>query len=168
MVTDPTSEVEVKEICASFPYPIGPSLPQRLQEPWAALVDTGEVTSSAPALFASHVPVTPHKGQLVNVNGGEIKILGQKMVTYITHKVVVNITFLIVEDVVNPIIGLDALHQNHCYSSGLVIQEFIKGSNVPFFSGRIQSTQCLTHCHCCLSTNQIIAEIALRSNQNHV
>ena len=49
---------------------------------------------------------TPHAGQLVNVNGGEIKILGQKMVTYVPPtRVVMNITFLIVEDVVNLIIG---------------------------------------------------------------
>ena len=34
------------------------------------------------------------------------------MITHATHKVVMNITFLIVDDVVNPIIGLDALHQN--------------------------------------------------------
>ena len=50
--------------------------------------------------------------KLVNMNGGEIKILGEKVVTYITHKVVMTITFLIAEDAVNPIIGLDALHQN--------------------------------------------------------
>ena len=58
------------------------------------------------------MPITPHNGQLVNVNGGEIKIKGQKKVTYVTHMVVMHITFLIVEDVLNPIIGLDALHQN--------------------------------------------------------
>ena len=58
------------------------------------------------------MPVAPHTGQLVNVNGGEIKILGEKMVTYITHKVVMNIMFLIAEDVVNPISGLDAPRQN--------------------------------------------------------
>ena len=48
-----------------------------------------------------------HTGHLVNVNGGDIKIKGQKMVTYVTHRVVMNITFLIVDDVVNPITGLD-------------------------------------------------------------
>ena len=37
-VTHPfSSEVEVKEVRSSFTYPIGPSLPQYLQEPWAAL-----------------------------------------------------------------------------------------------------------------------------------
>ena len=101
-----------KDICASFPYSIGPGLPSHLQEPWAALIDSGAVTSIAPSSFAPHVPITPHSGRLVNVNGGEIKIKGQKMVTYVTHQVVMNITFLIVEDVLNPIIGLDALHQN--------------------------------------------------------
>ena len=105
-----TSEVEVKESCVSFPYSMSPSFPQHLQETWATPIDTGTVTSIAPASFAPHVPVTPHRGQLVNVNGGEVKILGQNMVASITHKVVVNITFFTVEDVVNAIIGLDALH----------------------------------------------------------
>ena len=41
---------------------------------------------------------------------------------YVTHMVVMRITFLIVEDVLNPIIGLDALHQNlvqfHLFQAG--------------------------------------------------
>ena len=99
-------------MCASFPYSIGSGLPHHLQEPWAALIDSGAVTSIAPSSLAPHVPITPHSGQLVNVNGGEIEIKGQKKITYVTHMVVMHITFLIVEDVLNPIIGLDALHQN--------------------------------------------------------
>ena len=88
---------------------------------YLALIDKGAVTAVAPASYAPHVPVTPHTGQLVdNMNGGEIKILGQ----YVTHKVVMIITFLIVADVVNPIIGLDALHQDavqfHLSQSGKV------------------------------------------------
>ena len=152
---DLESGVMSQEICASFPYSIGSGLPH-LQEPWAALVDSGAVTSIAPSSFAPHVPITPHSGQLVNVNGGEIKIKGQKKVTYVTHMVVMHITFIIVEDVLNPIIGLDALHQNavqfhlfqtgkaylqqrsqkailhyhkhHYYASGLVLSGYVKSS----------------------------------------
>ena len=91
-----------QEICASFPYSIGSGLPSHLQEPWAALIDSGAVTSIAPSSLAPHVPITPHSGQLVNVNGGEIKIKGQKKVTYVTHMVIMHITFLVVEDVLNP------------------------------------------------------------------
>ena len=76
--------------------------PQHLQEPWAALIDTRPVTSIAPASFAPHAPVSQHSGQLGNVNGGEVKILGQTKTTYITHNIVMNIVFLIAEDVVNP------------------------------------------------------------------
>ena len=70
----------------------------------------------------------------MNVNGGEIKSLGQKRVVYITHKVVMNVTFLVVEDVVNPVSGLDARHQSgaqfHLFQSGkaLVTQGLLKGS----------------------------------------
>ena len=70
-----------QEICASFPYSIGSGLPSHLQEPWAALIDSSAVTSIAPSSLAPHVPVTPHSGQLVNINSGEIKIKGQKKVT---------------------------------------------------------------------------------------
>ena len=38
-----------QEICASFPYSIGSGLPSHLQEPWAALIDSGAVTSIAPS-----------------------------------------------------------------------------------------------------------------------
>ena len=145
-----------QEICASFPYSIGSGLPSHLQEPWAALIDSGAVTSIAPSSLAPHVPITPYSGQLVNVNGGEIKIKGQKKVTYVTHMVVTHIAFLIVEDVLNPIIGLDALHQNsvqfhllqtgkaylqqrsqkavlhyhkhHYYASGLALSGYVKSS----------------------------------------
>ena len=93
-----------------------PSLPQPLQELWAARIDTGAVTAIAPTAFAPHVPISQYSGQPVNVNGGEIKILGQKKITYLTNKIVMNITFLIVEDGVNPIIGLDALHNQIQFS----------------------------------------------------
>ena len=117
----------------------------------AILIRSGAVTSIAPPSFAPHVPITPHSGQLVNVNGGEIKIKGQKKVTCVAHMVVMHITFLIVE-----VIGLDALHQNsvqfhlfqtgkaylqqksqkavlhyhkhHYYSSGLVLSGYVKSS----------------------------------------
>ena len=174
-----------QEICASFPYSIGSGLPSHLQEPWAALIDAGAVTSIAPSSFAPHVPITPHSGQLVNVNGGEIKIKGQKKVTYVTHMVVMHITFLIVEDVLNPIIGLDALHQNSVqfhlfqtgkaylqqksqkavlhyhkhryYASGLVLSGYVKSSILKWDDPQytIFDPQ---------STSQIIAEIDFELN----
>ena len=98
---DLDSGITGQEICASFPYSIGSGLPSHLQEPWAALIDSGAVTSIAPSSFGPHVPITPHSGQLVNVNGGEIKIKGQKKLTHVTHMVIMHITFLIVEDVLN-------------------------------------------------------------------
>ena len=114
------------------------------------------------------------------MNGGKIKIKGQKKVTYITHMVVMHITFLIVEDVLNPIIGLDALHQNsvqfhlfqtgkaylqqksqkavlhyhkhHYYASGLVLSGYVKSSILKWDDPQhtIFDPQ---------STSQIIAEI---------
>ena len=153
---DLDSGIMGQEICASFPYSIDSGLPSHLQDPWAALIDSGAVTSIAPSSFAPHVLITPHSGQLVNVNGGEIKIKCQKKVVYVTHMVVMHITFLIVEEVLNPIIGLDALHQNsvqfhlfqtgkaylqqksqkavlhyhkhHYYTSGLVLSGYVKSS----------------------------------------
>ena len=112
----------------------------------------------------------------MSVQGGEIKNLGQKKVTYITHKVVMNITFLIVEDVVNPIIGLDDLHQmEFCFAclrvemrifSSMVkeqslttsgIQGFIKGSRLEWENSEytIFDSQ---------STTQLIAEIDFEVN----
>ena len=41
---DLDSGIMGQEICASFPYSIGSSLPCHLQEPWAALIDSGAVT----------------------------------------------------------------------------------------------------------------------------
>ena len=182
---DLDSGIMGQEICASFPYSIGSGLPSHLQEPWAALIDSGAVTSIAPSSFAPHVPITPHSGQLVNVNGGEIKIKGQKKVTYVTHMVVVHITFLIVEDVLNPIIGLDALHQNsvqfhlfqtgkaylqqrsqkailhyhkhHYYASGVVLSGCVKSSILKWDDPQytIFDPQ---------STSQIIAEIDFEIN----
>ena len=179
-----TSQTQNREICSSFPYPIGPSLPQHFEEPWAALIDAGAVTSIALVSCAPHGQLSERSSQLVNVSGGEIKILGQR-VPYITHKVVINITFLIVEDVMNPIIGLDALHQNgvqfhlfesgkaylqqhgqrailhyfrnHYYSSGLVIQGLLKGSLLEWEDAEytIFDSQ---------STNQIKAKIDFEVN----
>ena len=180
-----SSEAEVKQICSSLPYPIGLSLPQYFQEPWAALTDTGAVSSIALASLTPHVLVAQHSGQLVNVNGGEIKILGQKKITYITRKVVMNITFLIAEDVVNPVVGLDALCQtavqlhlfqsgkaylqqkdhraapryfrNYYYSSGLVTQGFVKGCLLQWEDPEYTVFDLQ-------STNQIIAEIDFEVN----
>ena len=99
-------------------YDISPSLPQECQEPWAALVDAGAVICS------SH----PHQREvrdLTNVNGGNIKVLGFKHVTFITGKVIIHVDFLIVKDVKNPIIGLDAIHHNrlqvHLHETGKCI-----------------------------------------------
>ena len=94
-------------------YDIGPSLPQACQEPWAALIDTGAVASIAPQSFVPHIPIKEKSETLTSVNGGNIKVLGIKHVTFITGKVIIHVNFLIVEDVKNPIIGLDAIHHNH-------------------------------------------------------
>ena len=94
-------------------YDIGPSLPQECQEPWAALIDTGAVASIAPQSFVPHIPIKEKSETLTSVNGGHIKVLGIKHVTFITGKVIIHVNFLIVEDVKNPIIGLDAIHHNH-------------------------------------------------------
>ena len=94
-------------------YDIGPSLPQKCQGPWAALIDTGPVASIAPQSFVPHIPVKEKAETLTSVNGGNIKVLGIKHVACVTGKVIAHINFLIVEDVKNPIIGLDAIHRNH-------------------------------------------------------
>ena len=174
-----------QEVCASFPYSIGSGLLSHLQEPWAALIDSGAVTSIAPSSVAPHVPITPHSGQLVNVNGGEIKIKGQKKVTYVTHMVVMHITLLIVDNVLNPIIGLDALHQNSVqfhlfqtgmaylqqkgqkavlhyhrhryYASGLVLAEYVKSSILKWDDPQYTMFDPQ-------STSQIIAEIDFELN----
>ena len=59
---DLDSGIMGQEICASFPYSIGSDLPvtSRNHGPWAALIDSGAVTSVAPSSFAPHVPITPH------------------------------------------------------------------------------------------------------------
>ena len=61
--------------------------------------------------YGSVSSVLSHPGQVSIWVVERSRFLGQKMVTYITHKVVMNIMFLVVESVVNPIIGLDVLHQ---------------------------------------------------------
>ena len=113
-------------------YDIGPSLPQECQEPWAALIDTGAVASIAPQSLVPHIHIKEKSENLTSVNGGNIKVLarllGIKHVTFITGKVIIHVNFLIVEDVKNPILGLDAIHHNHYhqshyYASGLVLPD---------------------------------------------
>ena len=119
------------------------------------------------------------------MSGGVIKIKVQKKVTYVTHLVVMRITFLIVEDVLNPIIGLDALHQSsvqfhlfqtgkaylqqrsqkavlhyrkhHYYASGLVLSGYVKSSILKWDDPQytIFDSQ---------STSQIVAEIDFELN----
>ena len=83
-------------------YDIGPSLPQECQEPWAALIDTGAVTSIAPQSLVPHIPIKEKSETLASVNGGNIKVLGIKHVTFITGKVIIHVNFLTVEDVKIP------------------------------------------------------------------
>ena len=112
--TSDVTEDYIMEVNISNPiYDIGPSLPQECQEPWAALIDTGAVASIAPQSFVPHIPIKEKSETLTSVNGGHIKVLGIKHVTFITGKVIIHVNFLIVEDVKNPIIGLDAIHHNH-------------------------------------------------------
>ena len=84
-----------------------------MSRPWAALIDTGAVASIAPQSFVPHIPIKEKSETLTSVNGGNIKVLGIKHVTFITEKVIIHVNLLIVEDVKNPIIGLDAIHHNH-------------------------------------------------------
>ena len=63
--------------------------------------------------FVPHLPIKEKSETLTSVNGGNIKVLGIKHVTFITGKVIIHVNFLIVEDVKNPIIGLDAIHHSH-------------------------------------------------------
>ena len=63
------------EVIFSNPiYDIGPSLPQACQEPWAALIDTGELASIAHQSFVPHIPMKEKSETLANVNGGNIKV----------------------------------------------------------------------------------------------
>ena len=77
---------------------------------------------------------------LTNVNGGNIKVLGVKHVTFITGKVIIHVNFLIVEDIKNPIIGLDAIHHNrlqvHLHEKGV--------TSASFFSISAQTTSSLS------------------------
>ena len=154
--SDFESGVLGKDICASFPYSIGPSQPNHLREPWAALIDSGGVTSIAPSSFAPHVPITPHSGQLVNVNGGEIKI---KVRTWLRmspirwsctspfslskmfsiqslawmHFIKMQFSFMcfkVVRHTFSRRSHKAVLHyyKNHCYPSGLVIPGYVKRS----------------------------------------
>ena len=157
--TSDVSEDYIMEVNISNPiYDIGPSLPQECQEPWAALIDTGAVASIAPQSFVPHIPIKEKSETLTSVNGGHIKVLGIKHVTFITGKLIIHVNFLIVEDVKNPIIGLDAIHHNqlqvhlhgkgkcilqqhhhkallhyhqsHYYASGLVLPDHVQGHHL--------------------------------------
>ena len=77
------------------------------------------------------------------------------MTTHVTRRIVMNIMFLIVDDVVNPIIA--SLLQNHYYSSGLVIQGYVKSPILQWEDPEhtVFDSQ---------STNQIIAEIGFEVN----
>ena len=112
--TSGVTEDYVMEVNITNPiYDIGPSLPQECQEPWAALIDTGAVASIASQSFVPHIHIKEKSETLTSVNGGNIKVLGIKRVTFVTGKVIIHVNFLIVEDVKNPIIGLDVIHHNH-------------------------------------------------------
>ena len=94
------TEYYIMEVNVTNPiYDIGPSLPQECQEPWAALIDTGAVASIAPQSFVPHIPIKEKSETLTSVNGGTIKVLGIKHITFITGKVITHVNFLIVEDV---------------------------------------------------------------------
>ena len=98
--TSGVTEDYIMEVNINNPiYDIGPSLPQECQEPWAALIDTGALASIAPQSFVPHIPIKKKSETLTNVNGGDIKVLGIKHVTFITGKVITHVNFLIVEDV---------------------------------------------------------------------
>ena len=157
--TSDVTEDYIMEVNFTNPiYDIGPSLPQECQEPWAALIDTGAVASIAPQSFVPHIPIKEKSETLMSVNGGHIKVLGIKHVTFITGRVIIHVNFLIVENVKNPIIGLDAIHHNqlqvhlhgkgkcilqqhhhkallhyhqsHYYASGLVLPDHVQGHHI--------------------------------------
>ena len=104
-------------------YDIGPSLPQECQEPWAALIDTGAVASIVPQAFVPHIPIKEKSETLTSINGGNIKILGVKHVTFITGKIITHVNFLILEGVKNQIIGLDAINSSQSSSCSRKIRE---------------------------------------------
>ena len=140
-------------------YDIVPSLPQERQEPWAALVDMGAVASIAPQSCVPRIPIKAMSETLTSVNGGNFKVLSVKHVAFITGKIIIHVSFLIVEDVKNPIIGLDAIyhnrlqvhlhekrkvhssttsvqgavlhyHQNHYYASGVVLPDHVQSHHL--------------------------------------
>ena len=112
--TSDVSEDYIMEVNFSNPiYDIGPSLPQEYQEPWAALIDTGAVAEIAPQSVVPHIPIKEKLETLIAVNGGNIKVLGVRLVTFTTGKIIIHANFLMVENIKNPIIGLDASHHNH-------------------------------------------------------
>ena len=93
-------------------YDIGPSLPQEYQELWAAFIDAKAVASIAPQSCVPHIPIKEKSETLTNLNGGNTQVSCDKHVTFITGKVIIHVNFLVVEDVKNPITGLDAIHHN--------------------------------------------------------
>ena len=89
-VTSGVSEEHITDVNFSNPiYDISPSLPQECQEPWAALIDTRTVASIAPQSLVPHIPIKEKSETLANANGGNIKVLGVKHVTFITGKVII-------------------------------------------------------------------------------
>ena len=130
------SETNIMQICSSCPYPIGPSLPQQLQEPWAALAVTGAITSIAPASLTSLTPITQHSGQLVSEwwrDQGSRPKEGHVLHSqdcHEHHKVEFSSIFQSGKAYLRQQSQRAVLHyfRNHYYSSGLATQGFLKGS----------------------------------------
>ena len=157
--TSGVSEDYIMDVNFNNPiYDIGPSLPQECQEPCAALTDTGAIASIPPQSFVPLIPIKEKSETLISVNGGNIEVLSVKHVAFVTDKIIIHVNFLIVEDVKNPIIGLDAIHhsrlqvhlhgkakcilqqhqhkallhyhQSHYYASGLVLPDHVQGHHL--------------------------------------
>ena len=140
------SESGVEEICASFPDPIGPSLPRPGQH-------SRHRSSHFNCIFIICSSCTSHSSYRSASQWEWWRDQDQRSEDdHVRHSQnCVNITFFVVDDGVNPIIGLDALHQTKMnfiakrisnkkrhraalhyfkshYSSGLVTQGHIKSS----------------------------------------
>ena len=80
------SDVEIKEINATFPYDIGPNFPQHLQEPWAALIDTDRSCHvNCASVICTSRSIMEHSIHHVNVNDDDVKIIAQKSRTSLTR-----------------------------------------------------------------------------------
>ena len=181
------SEEEVKtNFVLHFHTPIGPSLPQHLEDPWAGLIDTGAVTSIAPASFAPHVPVhsalrsacqgewwrdrdlRPQEYHVHHAQSGHEYNLSHcrrcrepHHWSWCTSSKCSSVSS--VWEVARHIFGKKGhramLHyfRNHYYSPGLVIQAFIKGSLLQWVDPEYTVFDSQ-------STNQIIAEMDFEAN----